>query len=130
MILHAGDVGGRHVIDELALMAPVFAVAGNTDLDDEVRLPHAIDRECGGLRVHVSHGHEVGRPTVENLLARYTADVVVFGHTHRPLVQFDGHRLVVNPGAAGPGRFNVTPTVARLTIDTGDPTVEIVRLSR
>ena len=130
LILHAGDVGGRHVIDELALIAPVLAVAGNTDLDDEVRLPHAIEQVCAGLRVHVSHGHEVGRPSAENLLARYPADIIVFGHTHRPLVQFDGRRLVVNPGAAGPRRFNVTPTVARLTIDSGDPTVDIVRLSR
>jgi len=128
LILHAGDVGGPHVIDELALIAPVLAVAGNTDPDDEVRLPRAIDRECGGLRIHVSHGHEVGRPRVEVLLERYPADVVVFGHTHRPLVQFDGRRLAVNPGAAGPRRFNVTPTVARLVIDGGAPSVEIVRL--
>jgi len=128
LILHAGDVGGRHVIDELAMMAPVLAVAGNTDVGDETSLPAALDRGVGGLRLHLSHGHEVGRPTAEILLARYPADIIVFGHTHRSLVHFDGRRLVVNPGAAGRRRFGIAPTAARLTIDGSDPRVEIVRL--
>ncbi len=130
LILHAGDIGGRHVLDELALIASVLAVAGNTDLEDALRLSPALERECGGLRVHLSHGHEVGRPTAEALLARYDADIIVFGHTHRPLVQFDGRRLVVNPGAAGPRRFSLQPSVGRLTIDGGDSEVEIVTLDR
>lgn len=128
LILHAGDVGGSHVLDELALMAPVRAVSGNVDLDGSGRLASSIDLACGGLRVHVSHGHEMGHPTADRLLARYGADLVVFGHTHRPLVQFDGRRLAVNPGAAGPRRFHLEPSVARVRIDGGEAEVEIVPL--
>jgi predicted phosphodiesterase len=83
-----------------------------------------------GLSVHVSHGHETGIPTPEKLLARYEADVIVYGHTHRALVQRSGARLVVNPGAAGPRRFDIRPSVARLTIVGGTANVEIVWLSR
>jgi len=76
--------------------------------------------------VHVSHGHEVGSPTPAKLAVRYDADVVVFGHTHRSLVSRLGNQLFVNPGAAGPKRFDLTPSVGRLTIARGQAEVEIV----
>ena len=119
LILHAGDVGGDDILDELALIAPVQAVYGNTDEPGDPRLAEAIERTLGGVSIHVSHGHEVGRPTPERLLASYAADVIVYGHTHRQLVTRVDGRLVVNPGAAGPRRFDLVPSVARLTIDGG-----------
>ena len=61
---------------------------------------------AGGLTIHVTHGHELGSPTPEKLLARYAGDVIVYGHTHKALVHRHEGRLVVNPGAAGPKRFN------------------------
>jgi putative phosphoesterase len=128
LILHAGDVGGDEILDELALIAPVEAVYGNTDEPGHPRLASTIERDIGGLRVHVSHGHEAGSPTPQRLLARYAADVIVYGHTHRQLVTRVEGRLVVNPGAAGPKRFDLTPSVARLTIDGGVADVEIVPL--
>jgi putative phosphoesterase len=82
-----------------------------------------------GVRFHVSHGHEVGSPTPAKLAARYDADVVVFGHTHRPLVSRLGQQLFVNPGAAGPKRFNLAPSVGRLTITGGSAEVEIVDIA-
>ena len=129
LILHAGDVGDDAILDELATIAPVLAVYGNTDAPGRVRLAPSIDRTFGGLTVHVSHGHEVGSPTPVRLLERYTADVIVYGHTHRQLVTRAGHRLVVNPGAAGARRFNLLPSVARLTIAAGQATVELVALA-
>jgi predicted phosphodiesterase len=61
------------------------------------------------------------------LLQRYPdADLLVFGHTHRALVHRDGRRLVVNPGAAGPRRFDVVPSIARLHLASGTADVEIV----
>lgn len=129
VILHAGDVGGDDVLDELALIAPVHAVFGNTDRPDDPRLAAELVREVGGLTIHVSHGHEVGRPTPAALLARYAADVVVYGHTHRQLVTRADGRLVVNPGAAGPRRFDLGPSVARLTVRDGVADVEIVELA-
>ena len=128
LILHAGDVGGDAVLEELALIAPVLAVYGNTDAPGEPQLSEAIERTIGGVSIHVSHGHEVGSPTPARLLARYTAQVIVYGHTHRQHVaQVDG-RLVVNPGAAGAKRFKLEPSVARLTIEVGRAEVEIVPL--
>jgi putative phosphoesterase len=126
-ILHAGDVGAG-VLEELAAIAPVTAVFGNTDPPGDPRLAHEIVREAGGLVVHVSHGHELGSPTPAKLLERYAGDVLVYGHTHRQLVTRAGGRLVVNPGAAGPRRFDLTPSVARLTVEAGRAEVEVVPL--
>ncbi len=128
LILHAGDVGGDEVLDELARIAPVLAVYGNTDDEKNPRLSGAIDRTIGGVRIHVSHGHEVGSPTPARLLERYAADVIVHGHTHRQMVARADHRLVVNPGAAGARRFKLEPSVARLTITDGRADVEIIPL--
>ena len=128
MILHAGDVGGDDVLDELALIAPVTAVYGNTDDPGDPRLAASIDREIGGLRIHVSHGHELGSPNPEKLLARYPADVIVYGHTHKQLIARADDRLVVNPGAAGARRFRLEPSVARLSIVDGRADVELIPL--
>ena len=102
---------------------------GNIDVRDDPRLSVHFTETVGGLTVHVSHGHEVGAPSPPGLLARYDADVIVFGHTHRSLVAQSGRRLVVNPGSAGPRRFDLTPTVARLTVRDGVASVEIVPLT-
>ena len=128
LILHAGDVGGDSVLDELSLIAPVAAVYGNTDLPGDPRLAAEIERAIGGLLIHVSHGHETGSPSPQRLLDRYAADVIVYGHTHRALITAADRRLVVNPGAAGPRRFNLMPSVARLTIAAGVPSVALVEL--
>ena len=128
LILHAGDVGGDDVLDELKLIAPVLAVYGNTDMPGDPRLAAAIDQTFDDVSVHVSHGHEVGSPTPEKLLARYPAQVIVYGHTHRQLVSHADGRLVVNPGAAGARRFKLAPSVGLLRLDGDRVNVEIVEL--
>jgi putative phosphoesterase len=128
LILHAGDVGEDDILDELSTIAPVHAVYGNTD-EPRRRLTKEVVREIGGLSIHVSHGHETGSPTPERLLARYPHDILVYGHTHRSLVARAEGRLVVNPGAAGPRRFELLPSVGRLTIEGGAAEVEIIPLS-
>ena len=127
LILHAGDVGAGALV-ALAVIAPTLAVYGNTDAPGDPQLAAEIVREIGGLSIHVSHGHETGSPTPERLLARYPQDVLVYGHTHRQLVSRAGGRLVVNPGAAGARRFNLRPSVARLTIAAGRAEVELIDL--
>ena len=128
LILHAGDVVGDEILLELAIIAPVKAVYGNTDAPDDPNLTKEIIMDVGGLSIHVSHGHEVGGPTPERLLAHYRQDIVVYGHTHRQLVTRVGNQLVVNPGAAGQQRFKLLPSLARLTIENGYADVEIVAL--
>ena len=128
LILHAGDVGGRMILAGLRRVAPVHAAYGNVDDPQDPDLERAIDIELNGVSIHVSHGHELGSPTPDRLLARYSASVIVYGHTHRALVQRAAGRLVVNPGAAGPARFNLKPGVAILTIQHGHADVELVTL--
>ena len=138
LILHAGDVGRQSVLSELERMAPVRAVYGNVD-EPVFGLPQHLDLTLDGLRVHVSHGHELGSPTPHALARAYEADVVVYGHTHRQLVEIVEGRveagfrrplrtLVINPGAAGPRRFKLAPSVAILTIENGQATAEILPL--
>jgi uncharacterized protein len=136
LIVHAGDVGGRAVIESLSRIARVEAVFGNIDdphdpgLAREQTIPLA-----AGITLHVTHGHELGRPTAERIAATYAGagDVLVFGHTHQAVViktlGRDGRaQVIVNPGAAGPRRFNLQPSVARLTVSRGETAVEIVPL--
>ena len=128
LILHAGDVGGDEILDELAGIAPVEAVYGNTDAPWNPRLAAEVVREIDGISIHVSHGHEVGSPTAERLAGRYRQQILVYGHTHRPRIDRVEGRLVINPGAAGPRRFDIQPTVALLTLKGGKADITIVKL--
>lgn len=128
LILHAGDVGGDDILDELALIAPVQAVYGNMDPVGDPRMEREIVRSFGGLTIHVSHGHELGLPSPELLLQRYAGDVLVYGHTHRQLVTRIAGRLVINPGSAGPRRFKLLPSVARLTIENGQAKATMITI--
>jgi putative phosphoesterase len=129
IILHAGDVGGREILEELRLIAPVKAVFGNTDGPGDPELAREISMTVGGATIHVSHGDELGSPTPAKLAERYAEDVIVYGHTHKQLVTKLAGRLIINPGAAGPKRFNLTPSVARLTIEGGKAEVEIIDIA-
>ncbi|HEX2693129.1 MAG TPA: metallophosphoesterase family protein [Gemmatimonadaceae bacterium] len=129
LILHAGDVGGKAVLDELKLIAPVRAVFGNTDPPGDPNLLQELELSLDGVTVHVSHGHELGSPTPPKLAERYSADVVVYGHTHQQLITRIGGRLIVNPGAAGPRRFKLEPSVAKLEIRDGETEVNIIDIT-
>src|SRR5678815_1351678 len=128
LILHAGDVGGPEILDELRMIAPVHAVYGNTDDPGDPELAQEIVMPLGGIDVHVSHGHELGSTSPEKLLSSYPQQVIVYGHTHRQMINRADGRLVVNPGAAGPKRFNLSPSVARLTVTGNKAEVEIVAI--
>lgn len=128
LILHAGDVGGAEILDELGLIAPVQAVSGNTDPADDPNLEESLSLQLGGLDVHVSHGHELGSPTPAKLVAAHPHRVIVYGHTHRQMISRISDQLVINPGAAGARRFDLAPSVARLTIENGEAEAEIVPL--
>ena len=116
LILHAGDVGSRDVLVELRTIAPVQAVYGNVDDPWDPMLADVRFLERDGWTIALTHGHLVPRLTPEALLRRYDTRIVVFGHTHRPAEYRTDGRLAVNPGAAGPRRFDITPSVARLML--------------
>ena len=133
LILHAGDLGGADVLEELELLAPVTAVYGNVDGGImKRRLPQVARLEVDDLRFVVTHGDQLGSREPEALKEAFPdADVIVFGHTHRPLIQnFPDFSVVINPGAAGPGRFDLKPSVAILETEPGiPPRARIVELA-
>lgn len=124
-IVHGGDVGPESIVHALERIAPVTAVRGNTDTDAWARrLPLTNTLDAGGARIYVVHD------LAELDLDPAAADVavVVYGHSHRPALERRDGVLFLNPGAAGPRRFTLPVTVARLTIDGGRADAEIIEI--
>lgn len=123
-ILHAGDLGPLQLLTELEAIAPVTAVYGNTDgWDVRERLPQVARVELDGFRIVVTHGDQLGSPTPEKLNAAFPeAEIIVYGHTHRPLLTLvDVVVTVMNPGGAGARRFNLPPSVGIMELEAGIP---------
>ncbi|HEU5171534.1 MAG TPA: metallophosphoesterase family protein [Gemmatimonadales bacterium] len=123
-VLHAGDLGPLGLLAELEAIAPVTAVYGNTDgLDVRERLPQVARVELDGFRIVVTHGDQFGSPTPERLHAAFPeAEIVVYGHTHRPLLTIvDQVVTVMNPGGAGARRFDLPPSVGIMELEPGIP---------
>ena len=123
-ILHAGDVGPPDLLTELEAIAPVAAVYGNTDGPELRRmLPQVARVELEGFTIVLTHGDQLGSPTPHKLHAAFPdAEILVFGHTHRPLLTLvDVVVTVMNPGGAGPKRFNLPPSVGIMELEPGIP---------
>jgi putative phosphoesterase len=123
-IIHGGDVGPPEILAELEAVAPVTAVYGNTDdWDLRSRLPQVATLELDGFEIVVTHGDQFGSPTPESVQAAFpSAEIIVFGHTHRPILTLvDTVVTVMNPGGAGPRRFNLPPSVGILELEPGIP---------
>jgi len=123
-ILHGGDVGTESILDELQAIAPVTAVYGNTDGSAlRSKLPRVARVELDGFTIIVTHGDQFGSPSPEKLQAEYPdAEIIVFGHTHRPLLTLvDMVVTVMNPGGAGPRRFDLPASVGILELEPGIP---------
>lgn len=123
-ILHAGDVGPLELLSELEAIAPVTAVYGNTDgWEVRERLPQVAQVELDGFRIVVTHGDQLGSPTPEKLNAAFPeAEIIVYGHTHRPLLTtVDLVVTVMNPGGAGRRRFDLPPSVGIMELEPGIP---------
>lgn len=120
-ILHAGDVGGAAVIAGLQAVAPVFAVRGNNDWDAFGRTLPAVEWVgLGGLVAYVLH--EIEHLDLDPAAAGVS--VVVHGHSHRPSREERGGVLYLNPGSAGPRRFRLPVTVARIHLHGAAPTLD------
>lgn len=129
-ILHAGDIGSAELLEELRAIAPVTAVWGNTDdWDVRDRVSEEAQVELGGVRVAVVHGHRLGSLTPERVAGAFPeAGLVVFGHTHQPVIERVGGTLVVNPGSVGPRRFRLPVTVAIAELESGRAEARLVPL--
>jgi putative phosphoesterase len=123
-ILHAGDIGDPDILTSLEAIAPVTAVWGNTDaMDIRARVPEIVTIDIEGFPFVLVHGHQLGSPTPENLNQAWPdALVIVYGHTHRPLLTLvDQVVTVMNPGGAGPFRFGLPASVGIMELEPGIP---------
>lgn len=115
-IIHAGDIGGGRILDELSAIAPVVAVRGNNDEDEWAdELPCAVSLEIGGISIYVLHDLADLPADIE----RHRYRVIVSGHSHKPLITRRDGVLCVNPGSAGRRRFKLPVTMGELRIVGG-----------
>jgi putative phosphoesterase len=125
LIVHAGDIGGLEVIEALRALAPVVAVRGNNDRGEWAEEFPVYDVvEVGAAFIYVLHDLKELDLSPEAAGFR----VVVSGHSHKPLAEERRGVLYLNPGSAGPRRFKLPVTVARLNVNGDDATAEIINL--
>ena len=125
LIIHAGDVGNPGVITQLAGIAPIHVVRGNVDKGDwAAELPLTELVEVGERLFFVLH--EISQLDLDPADAGFAA--VVFGHSHQPLIETRQGVLFLNPGSAGPRRFNLPVSIARIGMSGARMRPEIVEL--
>jgi uncharacterized protein len=125
LIIHAGDVGAPDVIDALRKLAPTFVVRGNVDTAHwAAALPATAHVEVGGLLFHVLH--DIAELDLDPAAVGYAA--VVYGHSHQPAIEMRDGVLFLNPGSAGPRRFRLPVSIARVSVSGGKLRPEIVEL--
>jgi uncharacterized protein len=127
LIIHAGDVGKPEIIDTLRTLAPVVAVRGNVDRDDwALALPTTAVAEAGPVKIYVLH--DVNELDVKPEAADF--QIVVSGHSHKFGRSERSGVLYINPGSAGPRRFQLPVTIARLDLGAAPWKVEFVDLEK
>ena len=124
-ILHAGDVGELEVLDALRAVAPVTAVRGNVDhgaVGATLRETEVIEIE--GISIYMLH--EIQKLDLRPEAAGFR--VIVYGHSHRPLIEEKKGVVYFNPGSAGPRRFRLPVSVGKLVLDRGLVRAEVMEL--
>jgi putative phosphoesterase len=127
LVLHAGDVGKAEVLETLRTVAPTTAIRGNVDTAVWATALSATEviTVDGGLAIYMLHDR--AGLDLDPRAAGFAA--VVYGHTHRPAAEVRHGVLYLNPGSAGPRRFALPVTVARLTLSGGQLSHEIIDLA-
>ena len=124
-IVHAGDIGDSAILTQLRQLAPVTAVRGNIDTSPWSRtLPETDVLEIGGASVYVLHN--VQELDLDPAAAGFAA--VLFGHSHKPLIDWRKGVLFFNPGSAGPKRFSLPISLGRLRVRSGKVKAELIEL--
>jgi uncharacterized protein len=125
LIIHAGDVGSPAVLEGLQRIAPVIAVRGNNDRDAWAHaLPVTEVIELGAHYIYLLH--DVNELDIDPVAARFAA--VISGHSHQPRADMREGVLYLNPGSAGPRRFKLPVSLARLTVTSDGLTHELIEL--
>ena len=125
LIIHAGDIGDPKILRALARVAPVHAVRGNTDRGDwAAALPQSLVVEVGAVHLYVLH--ELFCLDLDPAAAGLAA--VISGHSHHPHLEHKNGVLFLNPGSAGPRRFTLPVTLARLLVHRDSLQAELIEL--
>ena len=126
LIIHAGDIGNPEILECLRKLAPVAAVRGNIDQAAwAVALPETTVVEASARRIYVLH--DIHQLDLDPAAAGFT--IVISGHSHRPSQEQRAGVIYLNPGSAGPRRFHLPITLARIDLSAALPEVEIVDLA-
>src|SRR5438093_3831659 len=125
LILHAGDIGGPEVLEGLRTLAPVVAVRGNNDKGDWAnRIPEFQLVHAGSFSIYMLH--DVKQMKLQPPAVNF--HVVISGHSHRPSIHRREGILFLNPGSAGPRRFKLPISIARLIIQGSTARAGLIEL--
>ena len=125
-IVHAGDIGSAGVLHELRTLAAVYAVRGNNDTEGwAARIPERRTVRLGGLRIYLVHD----RAELAKRPAPGGSRVIITGHSHKPCIETWDGALFVNPGSAGPRRFNLPVAAGEIEIRGERLHVRLIDLS-
>ena len=123
LILHAGDVGNSHILENLSKIAVVEGVYGNTDLYTVSSiLPSRLNLNLEGMTVFMKHdigNIKIYHAKIRSIQRELTPDIIVFGHTHKPLFEKIQQTYFINPGSATKPRGGSPCSVMRLKISAG-----------
>jgi len=124
-ILHAGDIGEQSILEALNKIAPTTAIRGNTDTGPwSKQLPETDAIELAGMTLYLIH--DLSRLDLKPEAAGIAG--VIYGHSHQPKIEEINGVLYINPGSAGPRRFNLPITIGKLEIKKGKLKAEIIEL--
>jgi putative phosphoesterase len=125
-IIHSGDIGSAEILDELGALAPLIAVRGNNDNQAwAAHLPETEMIRVGGAFVYVIH--DLSQLDLEPHAAG--VQVIVSGHSHKPLVEKRDGILYVNPGSCGPRRFKLPISVGELIVEGAQVSARTVEMT-
>jgi len=125
LIVHAGDIGPRSVLEQLQWIAPVVAVRGNVD-SGFAGLPLAEMVSVNGHLIYIIHNLE----TLDLVPEKAGISMVVSGHSHRARIDRKNGVYYINPGSAGPRRFKLPITYATVAFRGNEPIVKIIELDQ
>ena len=117
-ILHGGDVNKPGIVDQLKQYAPLYIVRGNNDKEWAEQLPHDLTVTLGGVTFYLVHNKKEVPADLTGI------DAVVFGHSHKYLLEERDGVLWLNPGSCGPRRFHQEITMMMAEVENGTLRVE------
>ena len=121
-ILHGGDVNKPGIVDQLERYAPLYVVRGNNDKEWAEQIPHDLTVTLGGVTFYLVHNKKEVPADLTGI------DAVVFGHSHKYLLEERDGVLWLNPGSCGPRRFHQEITMMMAEVENGTLQVEKITI--